>query len=123
MKKITEALTFDDVLLRPLASSIEPSEASLATVVAGVPLSVPFLSAAMDRVTEASMAIALGRIGALGVIHRNCTIEEQVAMVRSVKQTGVPAAAACGPFAADRAEALEEAGCDVIVIDSRMVIT
>jgi len=51
------------------------------------------------------------------VIHRNCTIDAQVAMVREAKEAGVPAAAACGPFAHDRAEALEEAGCDIIVID------
>jgi IMP dehydrogenase len=115
--KITEGFTFDDVLIRPGASQMEPSEASLATKIAGVALALPFLSAAMDRVTEASMAIALGKLGALGVLHRNCSIEEQVAMVRTVKKAGVPVAAACGPFAADRAKALDDAGCDIVVID------
>ncbi|OGG69044.1 hypothetical protein A3C20_03550 [Candidatus Kaiserbacteria bacterium RIFCSPHIGHO2_02_FULL_55_25] len=116
-KILKEGFTFDDVLIRPGASKMEPAEASLKTVIAGIPLSVPFLSAAMDRVTEPQMAIALGKLGGLGVLHRNCSIEEQAKMVREVKKAGVPVAAACGPFAADRAKALDEAGCDAIVID------
>ncbi len=115
--KVTEGYTFDDVLIRPAASAMEPSEASLKTVIAGIELSVPFLSAAMDRVTEAQMAIALGRLGALGVLHRNCSIEDQVKMVKEVKKEGVKVAAACGPFAVDRALALDAAECDAIVID------
>lgn len=115
--KVTEGFTFDDVLIRPGASSMEPAEASLQTTIAGIQLTYPFLSAAMDRVTEARMAIALGRLGCLGVIHRNCSVEAQVAMVREVKKAGAPVAAACGPFAADRAKALDDAGCDVIVVD------
>ncbi len=117
MKKIHDAFTFDDVLLRPAASAIEPAEASLATKIAGLELSVPFLSAAMDKVTGTQMAITLSKIGALGILHRNCSIDEQVQMVRDVKAAGASVGAACGPFAADRAAALEEAGCDVIVID------
>ena len=117
VKILKESFTFDDVLIRPGASSMEPAEASLKTKIAGIELSVPFLSAAMDRVTDAKMAITLGKLGALGVLHRNCSIEEQAAMVREVKKAGVPVAAACGPFAADRARALDEAGCDAIVID------
>jgi IMP dehydrogenase len=116
-KILAEGFTFDDVLIRPGASQMEPAEASLKTTIAGIELSVPFLSAAMDRVTEVQMAIALGSLGGLGVLHRNCSIEAQVAMVKEVKKAGVPAAAACGPFAADRAQALDEAGCDAIVID------
>ena len=117
VKIIKEGFTFDDVLIRPGASQMEPSEASLKTTIAGIDLSVPFLSAAMDRVTEAPMAVALGKLGGLGVIHRNSSVEEQVAMVREVKKSGVRVAAACGPFATDRAEALDKAGCDFIVID------
>lgn len=116
-KILKESFTFDDVLIRPGASQMEPAEASLKTKIAGIELSVPFLSAAMDRVTEPAMAIALGKLGGLGVLHRNCSIEAQVAMVKEVKKAGVPVAAACGPFAADRAQALDEAGCDAIVID------
>ena len=117
VKIIKEGFTFDDVLIVPSASSMEPSEASLKTKIAGLELSVPFLSAAMDRVTETSMAIALGKLGGLGVLHRNCSLEEQAKMVREVKKAGVPVAAACGPFAADRAKALDDARCDFIVID------
>ena len=116
-KILKEGFTFDDVLIRPGASRMEPAEASLKTKIAGIELSVPFLSAAMDRVTEEEMAIALGSLGGLGVIHRNCSIEVQVKIVKHVKDAGVKVAAACGPFAADRAKALDEAGCDVIVID------
>src|SRR3990167_8477656 len=117
VKILKEGFTFDDVLIRPGASQMEPSEASLKTNIAGIELSVPFLSAAMDRVTEAPMAVALGKLGGIGVLHRNCSVEEQAAMVREVKKAGVRVAAACGPFAADRAEALDKAGCDFIVID------
>src|SRR3990167_8893008 len=106
--QITEGFTFDDVLIRPAASAMEPSEASLKTTVAGIALALPFLSAAMDRVTEARMAIALGKLGGLGVIHRNCSIEEQARLVREVRDAGVPVAAACGPFAAERARARDE---------------
>ena len=117
VKILKEGFTFDDVLIRPGASKMEPAEASLKTLIAGIPLSVPFISAAMDRVTEEEMAIALGKLGGLGVIHRNCSIEVQVKIVKHVKEAGVKVAAACGPFAADRAKALDEAGCDAIVID------
>jgi len=117
MAVIREGFTFDDVLLRPLASAMEPAEASLNTKIAGIELSVPFLSAAMDRVTGPDMAIALGRLGGLGVIHRNCSADEQVAMVKEVKKAGVKVAAACGPFAVERALALDAAGADAIVID------
>ena len=116
-KILEESFTFDDVLIRPVASAIEPSEASLKTRIAGIDLSLPILSAAMDKVTEAKMAITLGKMGALGVLHRNCTVEEQVEMVHEVKRAGVPVAAACGPFAVDRALALDAAKCDAIVID------
>src|SRR3990167_1114683 len=117
VKILKEGFTFDDVLIRPGAIQMEPSEASLKTNIAGIELSVPFLSAAMDRVTEVPMAIALGKLGGLGVLHRNVSIEEQVNMVKEVKKAGGPVAAACGPFAADRAKALDDAECDVIVID------
>lgn len=116
-KVLSEAYTFDDVLLRPLASAIEPREARLDTKVAGIELSVPFLSAAMDRVSGPDMAEALGKLGGLAVLHRNCTPEEQAAMVHLAKRSGTRVAAACGPFAVERALALEAAGADAIVID------
>ncbi len=117
IKILNRSFTFDDVLIRPSASAMEPAEASLQTSICGINLAVPFLSAAMDRVTEVPMAAALGKLGGLGVLHRNCSIEEQSRMVKEVKSSGVRVAAACGPFAADRAKALDDAGCDVIVID------
>ena len=117
IKIIRDAFTFDDVLIRPAESRMEPSEASLTTHIAGTTLSLPFLSAAMDRVTGPQMAITLGKLGGMGVLHRNDSVEEQVAMVKEVKKAGVHVAAACGPFAVDRAYALDAAGCDVIVID------
>lgn len=116
-RAIPEAFTFDDVLLRPLASAIEPREAELRTRIAGIDLALPLLSAAMDRVSGPRMAIALGELGGMAVLHRNCTVEEQVAMVKEAKKGGVKVAAACGPFAAERALALEAAGADAIVID------
>lgn len=110
--------TFDDVLIVPARSSIEPGAASLGTIVArGFSIHRPFLSAAMDRVTDEKMAIALGKAGGLGVIHRNCTISEEAAMVKKAKQAGVQVAASCGPFDVERAKALAKAGVDVIVID------
>src|SRR3989344_2655571 len=96
-----EGFTFDDVLIRPAASAMEPGEASLKTNIGGLALSLPFLSAAMDRVTEARMAIALGKLGGLGIIHRNCSVEVQAKMVREAKKAGVLVGAACGPFHVD----------------------
>lgn len=114
---IHKGFTFDDVLIRPAASAIEPKDASLSTRLAGIALAVPFLSAAMDRVTGSQMAVVLGTLGGLGVLHRHCSVEEQVQMVREVKDAGVSVAAACGPFDIERAQALDTAGCDAIVID------
>ena len=80
-------LTFDDVLLRPAASSVLPSQADTRTqVTRGIALNIPILSSAMDTVTEADMAIAMAQLGGLGVLHRNLEIEEQAAAVRAVKR-------------------------------------
>lgn len=81
------ALTFDDVLLRPSESSVEPNEADVQTRVSrNVDLNAPVVSAAMDTVTEASMATAMARNGGLGVIHRNMSAESQAAQIRKVKE-------------------------------------
>jgi len=81
------ALTFDDVLLRPMESRVEPDEADTTTRVSrSVELNVPVLSAAMDTVTEREMAIAMARAGGLGVLHRNMDIEEMTAQIRDVKR-------------------------------------
>jgi IMP dehydrogenase len=85
--EIREALTFDDVLLVPGASSVLPSDAQLATqVTKTIGLNIPILSSAMDTVTEARMAIAMAQSGGMGVIHRNLDEDEQAAHVRRVKR-------------------------------------
>jgi IMP dehydrogenase len=83
-----EALTFDDVLLVPGRSEVLPANVDLTTQLApNVRLNLPVLSAAMDTVTETRMAIALAREGGIGIIHRNCTIEQQAAEVDKVKRS------------------------------------
>jgi IMP dehydrogenase len=80
-------LTFDDVLLQPLESSVLPSQADTKTrLTREIPLNIPILSSAMDTVTEADMAIALAQLGGIGVLHRNLSVEEQAAAVRAVKR-------------------------------------
>jgi len=84
----TEGLTFDDVLLVPAASDVLPNEVSTASsVTPGVELQVPILSAAMDTVTEASLAIAMARAGGMGIIHRNLSVADQVGEVDKVKRS------------------------------------
>jgi IMP dehydrogenase len=81
------ALTFNDVLLLPGWTTIEPSEAEVRSrATLGVELNVPFISSPMDTVTESEMAIALARHGGLGVLHRNCSTEQEVEMARNVKR-------------------------------------
>jgi len=85
--EIREALTFDDVLLVPGASSVLPTEADTRTrVTKSIALNIPLLSSAMDTVTEARMAIAMAQAGGMGVIHRNLSVEEQSQEVRRVKR-------------------------------------
>jgi len=85
--EIETGLTFDDVLLRPAESDILPSQASTKTrLTRGIALNIPLLSAAMDTVTEAEMAIVMAQLGGIGVLHRNLTIEEQCDAVRTVKR-------------------------------------
>ncbi len=80
-------LTFDDVLLQPAESEVLPSMADTRTrVTRDIALTIPILSAAMDTVTEADMAIVMAQLGGLGVLHRNLTVEEQAAAVRTVKR-------------------------------------
>lgn len=82
----TEALTFDDVLLVPAHSTVLPNTADLSTqLTKEIRLNIPMLSAAMDTVTEAKLAIALAQEGGIGFIHKNMSIERQADRVRRVK--------------------------------------
>jgi IMP dehydrogenase len=83
-----EGLTFDDVLLLPAESSVLPAEVDTSTrLTPGIDLAIPIVSAAMDTVTEAPLAIALARAGGIGVIHRNLSVDDQVAEVDKVKRS------------------------------------
>ncbi len=94
MRIAEEALTFDDVLLLPALSSVLPQDACLKTRVSReIELNIPLVSAAMDTVTEARLAIALAQEGGIGFIHKNMTIEQQAAHIKQVKnyESGVVA--------------------------------
>jgi len=131
------ALTFDDVLLVPGYSQVLPAQVDLRTrLIDGIHLNVPVISAAMDTVTEAQMAIGLARLGGIGVIHRNLTAEEQAEEVNKVKRSesgiidypaGVTdehgrlicaAAIGVGEKALSRLDLLVEAGVDTVAIDT-----
>ncbi|MFN3287331.1 MAG: IMP dehydrogenase [Sphingomonadaceae bacterium] len=87
MDAIPLGLTFDDVLLVPAASDVLPAQADVATrLTRDIALTIPILSAAMDTVTEADMAIVMAQMGGLGVLHRNMTIEAQAEAARTVKR-------------------------------------
>jgi IMP dehydrogenase len=85
--KIRQAVTFDDVLLQPGASEVLPAEVDVSTLLTkAIALNIPLLSAAMDTVTEARLAIAMAQAGGIGVIHRNLSIEQQAGEVAMVKK-------------------------------------
>jgi len=86
--RAAQALTFDDVLLVPRHATVHPREVDVRSrFTRGIPLNVPLVSAAMDTVTEAEMAIAMARSGGIGVIHKNMTIDRQAAEVDRVKRS------------------------------------
>ena len=114
-------LTYDDVLLLPDASEVVPSEVATRTsLTRRISLDIPLISAAMDTVTESAMAIAMAKLGGIGIIHRNLAIEEQVTHAKLVKGAGliVGAAVGVGDDGFKRAQELIEVGVDVIVVDT-----
>lgn len=118
---ILEALTFDDVLIKPNYSGFDRSAIKLDShITKRIKLSCPIVSAPMDTVTEAPLAIGIAELGGVGFIHRNLRIADQAAEVKKVKDAGHIVGAAVGSSAGyeERVKALIEAGVDIILIDS-----
>ncbi len=116
-----EGLTYDDVLLVPQYSEVRPREIDVSSYLTKkIKLNVPIVSAAMDTVTESTLAIAMAREGGIGIIHKNMTIERQADEVRKVKEKNLIVGAAIGviPESLERARALVKAGVDAVVIDT-----
>lgn len=128
-------LTYDDLLLVPQKSEVVPAEVDTsAYLTPKIKLNIPLVSAAMDTVTESRLAIALARVGGIGMIHKNMSIEAQAEQVKLVKEAEVGdnpkasldskgrllvgAAVGVGANTMERVEALLQAGADVITVDS-----
>ena len=121
MVTIKESLTFDDVLLIPQYSDILPSETDISlSLTKSILLKAPFLSSAMDTVTESKMAIAMAENGGIGVIHRNLSIINQTKEIIKVKKKKLQVGAAVGTNKEDieRAKKLIANGCDLLIVDT-----
>ncbi len=121
MVPIKEALTFDDVTLTPKYSEILPTDVDTSIkLTETLKLKIPLLSSAMDTVTESKMAIAIGKAGGLGIIHRNLDIKKQILEIKKVKKQNllVGAAVGAGPKEFKRAEAILKENLDIIVVDT-----
>ena len=121
MDTIKEALTFDDVTLAPSYSEILPSETNTSIKLSKyLSLKIPIMSSAMDTVTEAKMAIAVGEKGGIGVIHRNLSVKKQIQEIRKTKSKSLLVGAAVGANSDEhkRAEQILKENLDLIVVDT-----
>ena len=121
MDPIKEALTFDDVTLAPNYSEILPSQTNTSIKLSKyLSLKIPILSSAMDTVTEAKMAIAVGEKGGIGVIHRNLSVKKQIQEIRKTKSKNLLVGAAVGANSDEhkRAEQILKENLDLIVVDT-----
>ena len=121
MDPIKEALTFDDVTLAPNYSEILPSETNTSIKLSKyLSLKIPIMSSAMDTVTEAKMAIAVGEKGGIGVIHRNLSVKKQIQEIRKTKSKSLLVGAAVGANSDEhkRAEQILKENLDLIVVDT-----
>ncbi len=121
LANIPEYLTYDDVLLLPNYSDVTPSKTDISTQLTNkIRLEIPIVASPMDTVCEAPMAIALGKLGGYGIIHRNLRIEDQAAQLMDTMKAGVKAGAAVGVGADfdDRVAALVKAGARELCVDS-----
>ena len=121
MDPIKEALTFDDVTLAPSYSEILPSETNTSINLSKyLSLKIPIMSSAMDTVTEAKMAIAVGEKGGIGVIHRNLSVKKQIQEIRKTKSKNLLVGAAVGANSDEhkRAEQILKENLDLIVVDT-----
>ena len=121
METIKEALTFDDVTLAPNYSSYLPSEVKTSIKLSkNLNLKIPILSSAMDTVTESNMAVAIGKSGGLGVVHRNLTIEDQIFEIKKIKKNKCLVGAAVGASENEyeRVKKILKENIDLIVVDT-----
>ena len=121
MGVIKDSFTFDDVSLVPQYSTVLPSETDTSSQLSkNLNLQIPLIASAMDTVTESKMAIAISKLGGIGVIHRNLSIEKQIMEIKKVKRNNYLVGAAIGVNSKDleRAEELLKVKTDLIVIDT-----
>ncbi|RJR16126.1 guanosine monophosphate reductase [Candidatus Microgenomates bacterium] len=118
---LPEYLTYDDVLLLPNYSEVTPSKTDISVqLTEKISLKIPVIASPMDTVCESALAIAIGKLGGIGIIHRNLTIEQQSDEVKKVATEGLLAAAAVGTGTdfEERVAALVKAGSQILCIDS-----